>query len=162
MLVQSSTASEDYAWLGKFPKMREWIGDKIIKSLEAYKYNIPNKDFEDTIPILRNSIEDDTFGVYATIAKAMGETAQSWPDENVWPLLSKGWVSHCYDGGPFFSDAHPVGSQLITNQHAGANPPWFLVDASRALCCGRSITADPTRPLWRPSSRSTELRRCFV
>ena len=35
MKVSSGSAQNTYAWLGKFPKMREWIGDKVIHKLEA-------------------------------------------------------------------------------------------------------------------------------
>ncbi len=38
-LVPSSTSVELYAWLGQFPRLREWVGDRVIKSMEAHKYS---------------------------------------------------------------------------------------------------------------------------
>ncbi|WOT75252.1 Mu-like prophage major head subunit gpT family protein [Pseudomonas aeruginosa] len=38
MEVPSNTSSNDYKWLSTFPKMRRWIGAKVVKNLKAYKY----------------------------------------------------------------------------------------------------------------------------
>ena len=32
MLVPSGSSQNDYAWLSRFPRMRKWLGDKVIKS----------------------------------------------------------------------------------------------------------------------------------
>ena len=44
MLVPSGSGQNDYTWLSKFPKMRKWIGDKVIKALEAFKDTIVNDE----------------------------------------------------------------------------------------------------------------------
>ena len=44
--VNSTSAAENYAWLGKFPKLREWIGDKVVKRLEGHGYTVKNRSFE--------------------------------------------------------------------------------------------------------------------
>lgn len=59
MEVPSDTRDETYAWLGAVPSMREWIGDRQIKNLAAYGYTIRNKDFELTVSVPRNDVEDD-------------------------------------------------------------------------------------------------------
>ena len=56
MKVASTSGSNDYKWLSKFPKMQRWIGDKKIKSLEAFKYVVENEDFEATVEADRNDI----------------------------------------------------------------------------------------------------------
>lgn len=48
-----------YAWLGDIPGMREWIGDREVQNLTASDYTIKNKDFELTVGVDRNAIEDD-------------------------------------------------------------------------------------------------------
>ncbi|WP_337050192.1 Mu-like prophage major head subunit gpT family protein, partial [Serratia fonticola] len=40
MLVPSTTGTEDYAWLSDFPRMREWIGEKTLRSLAAFNYTL--------------------------------------------------------------------------------------------------------------------------
>ena len=59
MVVPSTGKENDYSWLSRFPKMREWIGDKVVKALAAFNYTIRNKDWEATVEVERNDIEDD-------------------------------------------------------------------------------------------------------
>ena len=42
-LVPSTTAIENYGWLGSWPQLREWIGDRQIKSLQAFGYSVTNR-----------------------------------------------------------------------------------------------------------------------
>lgn len=48
----------------KFPRLRKWIGDKTVKRLKGHAYTIQNDDFEATVEIDRNDIEDDNLGIY--------------------------------------------------------------------------------------------------
>lgn len=109
MLVPSNTSEQDYAWLASFPKMRKWIGDKVVKSLEAFKYSIKNDDFEATIEVDRNHIEDDQLGIYAPQAQMAGESAKQLPDEIVFDLVNGAFVTKCFDGQNFIDTDHPVG-----------------------------------------------------
>ncbi|MEX6732518.1 Mu-like prophage major head subunit gpT family protein [Pseudomonas aeruginosa] len=47
-MIPSTTASNTYGWLGQFPKLREWIGQRVIKDMAAQGYQITNKLFEST------------------------------------------------------------------------------------------------------------------
>lgn len=47
--VPSTGKAENYAWLGKFPKLRKWVGEKVIKRLEGHGYTVVNDDYESTI-----------------------------------------------------------------------------------------------------------------
>jgi phage major head subunit gpT-like protein len=39
----SKSSQEIYAWIGQFPGMREWVGDRQIKNMNAYDYFIKNE-----------------------------------------------------------------------------------------------------------------------
>ena len=39
-IAPSMSAEEDYCWLGAFPGMREWVGDRVIQNPEAFSYSI--------------------------------------------------------------------------------------------------------------------------
>ncbi|MFC0686405.1 Mu-like prophage major head subunit gpT family protein [Novosphingobium clariflavum] len=137
-LVPSSTGSNEYGWLGKFPKMREWFGDRVVHGMEAHGYAIKNRDFELTIGVDRNDIEDDNLGLYSPLFTEMGMSAASHPDELVWELWQEAFDTECYDGQNFFDTDHPVkaadGSQTsVSNMQAGAGPAWYLIDDTRAL-----------------------------
>lgn len=118
MRIGSTSSRNDYSWVQYFPKMREWIGDKVVKALAGQNYVIPNKDFEATIEVDRNDIEDDQLGIYLPQVQMAGYSAMQLPDEIVFDLLNKGFVNKCYDGKPFFASDHPVGELEVSNMFA--------------------------------------------
>ncbi|GAB4389037.1 MAG: Mu-like prophage major head subunit gpT family protein [Thermodesulfovibrionales bacterium] len=133
MVVPSSVREETYAWLGAFPRMREWVGERHIKNLRTHSYTVRNKDWEATIEVDRNDIEDDAVGVYRPIIAEMGRAAALHPDELVFGLLAAGFETACYDGQNFFDTGHPVGSGTVSNFGGGSGAAWYLLDTSRAL-----------------------------
>ena len=90
-VVPSTSDSETYAWLGDIPGMREWIGDREIQNLTGSDYTIKNKDFELTVGVDRNAIEDDKIGLYKPSIQMLGASAASHPDELVYALLASGF-----------------------------------------------------------------------
>lgn len=136
--VPSTTGTEEYAWLGQFPRLREWIGDRLIKNMADHGYSIKNKPFESTVAIPRDNIEDDTYGVYNPLYEELGYAALTHPDELVFGLLADAFTTKCFDGQFFCDTDHPVGNEdsgitSVSNMQAGASAPWFLLDASRPL-----------------------------
>ena len=115
-VTPSTTDVETYAWLGDIPGMREWIGDREIQNLAASGYTIKNKDFELTIGIDRNAIEDDKIGLYNPSVEMLAQSAAMHPDELVFALLASGFSAKCYDDKPFFSDAHQMGKKTASNK----------------------------------------------
>lgn len=108
MLVPSTASQNDYNWLSNFPRMRKWFGQKVINSLSAFKYSIVNNDFEVTVEVDRNDIEDDQLGMYVTHAQMAGFSARQLPDEIVADLKNNAFVNKCYDGQYFYDTDHPV------------------------------------------------------
>ncbi len=131
--VPSSAREETYAWLGSFPKLREWIGDRQIANLEAHGYTIKNKDWEATVEVDRNDIEDDSIGVYKPLVAELGRSAATHPDEIVFGLLAQGFNTICYDGQYFFDTDHPVGGQSVSNFQGGTGTAWYLLDTTREI-----------------------------
>lgn len=139
-VVPSTTGAEEYGWLGKFPKMREWIGDRVINGLAAHGYTIKNKNFELTVGVPRTSIEDDQYGIYSPMMEELGQAAEEQPDDLVFGLLKDGHIKLCYDGQNFFDTDHPVigedGNQVVQSNYddnGGAGTFWYLLDTSRSL-----------------------------
>lgn len=138
MTTNSSSREEKYGWLGHFPSIREWIGDRIIGNLAMHSYTIENKDYEATVCVDRNDIEDDRVGLYSPIFQQFGREAREHPDRLVFDLLANGFTRQCYDGQYFFDADHPVTDangavQSVSNVQAGAGTPWFLLDTSKAI-----------------------------
>lgn len=116
MKIPSTAKSETYAWLSRFPKMREWIGDKVIKALEAFGYTVANKNFEATIAVDRNDISDDQLGIYGTQAQEAGFSAKTWPDEMISDLKNNAFAALCYDGQYFYDTDHAVAGASVANK----------------------------------------------
>jgi phage major head subunit gpT-like protein len=141
MAVNSTTKSNTYGWLGKFPAFREWIGDRVINSMQAHGYQITNKTFESTVGVDREDIEDDELGIYSPLIQEMGRMVEIQPDELVYGLLSAGTSTLCYDGQNFFDTDHPVfpeadgtgTAESVANYVDGTEPAWYLLDTSRAI-----------------------------
>lgn len=116
MEVPSSAAGEDYAWLSRFPKFRKWLGDKQVKNLEAGKYYKANEDWETTIAVKRNDIEDDRTGIYNTQSQQAGEAAGELHDIIVDDLKNNAFSEQCWDGQYFYDTDHPVGKGVVSNK----------------------------------------------
>ena len=52
----------------------------MVQALEAHAYTIVNKNFEDTVGIDRNDVEDDTYGVYEPVIEQLGWDTKVHPD----------------------------------------------------------------------------------
>lgn len=155
MRVQSTTKQNDYVWLSKFPAMRKWIGDKTIKKLRAGKYVAVNDDFETTIEVDRNDVEDDTLGIYTPQAQMAGESARDLPEQLVYDLVNGGFTGVCYDGQYFFDTDHPVGEDenqvSVSNKLVAplSHATLALAQASfgAAVTALRKMKDDEGRPL---------------
>ncbi|MBM3618648.1 MAG: hypothetical protein FJX23_08940, partial [Alphaproteobacteria bacterium] len=138
MVVNSSSASETYGWLGQTPRLREWIGDRQVKNLSESSFTIKNKSFESTVSVKRNDVEDDNLGQYTPLFQMLGDDAARHPDELVFPLLKNGFNGICYDGQYFFDTDHPVldenGDTIsVSNTGGGSGNAWFMLDTSRPI-----------------------------
>jgi len=138
MVTPSQASEETYAWLGQFPKLREWIGDRVIKNLSAHSYTLKNRTFEDTIRVKRIDVEDDKYGLYGPLMTELGRAAGQHPDELVFSLFAAGFSTVCYDGQYFFDTDHPVKAAdgtdgTASNYGGGASAAWYLLDTSRAI-----------------------------
>jgi phage major head subunit gpT-like protein len=151
MKITSTSSQNDYAWLSNFPKMRQWVGDKVVKALEAFKYTIVNKSFEATVGVKRDDIEDDNLGIYGPQAQMAGWSAKQWPDEIVLDLVNNGFTQECYDEQYFFDSDHSVKGESVANK--GVVALSCATRAAAAASYGAARTAmmtfkdDEGRPL---------------
>ena len=140
MTVPSTGSETKYAWLGNFPSMREWLGDRIISSFAAHSYTIVNKNFESTVTVNRNDVEDDKIGIYKPMFEMLGDEAGVHPDKLIFEIVRNGHTLSCYDGNPFFSDKHPITlkdkKNFVSNNLVPASDPgeaWYLLCTKRPM-----------------------------
>ena len=143
-VIPSTTESETYAWLGDIPGMREWIGDREVQNLTASGYVIRNKDFELTVGVDRNAIEDDKLGLYNVSIQMLAQSAAAHPDELIFKLLASGFAEKCFDDQPFFSAAHKIGEKTVSNMSHAKLSMDAYIKARTALM---SITNSKGRAL---------------
>jgi len=128
-----------------------------VKALEASKYTIVNDDWEATVEVDRNDIEDDNLGIYGPQARMAGESARDLPDDIVFDLVNDGFANECYDGQYFFDTDHPVRDPAtgedasVSNKLTAPLSAATLADAQAslgaALTAIRSFKDDEGRPL---------------
>ena len=99
---------ERYAWMDRIPKMREWLGERQMQNAAAREQAIINKDYELTMELDRNTIQDDRVGLFNPTVDMMGQQAAFWPDDLVVAAMQAGATSLNYDGQYFFDDDHPI------------------------------------------------------
>lgn len=118
MRVDSSNRSEDYRWLSAFPSLAEWRDEqRRTSSAQMNDFTISNKDFQTTIKVKRNDIEDDTIGVYAPLFAQLGAAARQHPDQLIFESLKNGFDQRGYDDVNFFSDNHKISGSGSAGQN---------------------------------------------
>ena len=151
MKVPSGSSQNDYSWLSRFPKMRKWLGDKVIKALSAFKYTVVNDDWEATVEVNRNDIEDDNIGIYAPMAQEAGYSAKQLPDEIDADLKNNSFTNTCYDGQYFYDTDHVVAEASVSNKGTAALSAATTAAAAASYGAARlaimNFTDDEERPL---------------
>ena len=169
----SSTASNFYAWMDQIPGFREWVGDRLFKNVRGNKFELVNRDWEDSVSMARKEIEDDQYGVYAPMVQMMGELWTLKKYQLVIAVLTSN--AACFTGKAFFAENHAYGDNTITNvvtsalSEATFNAAFLAaagwtrrstswMPSSRCLATARSPTptiSGPSASSWRISRATT-------
>lgn len=157
-VVKSNTAANIYPFLEQTGGMREWIGDRQMKNVAARKLEVVNRDFEDTIAVGRNEIEDDQYGIYGTLIAQMGYNAgKLWQDLAAEALLSAGnWI----DDAAFFSTSRVYGNHTICNKSTNTLTAEHYATARKTMMLykghnGKSLGIIPDLLIVGPKNEAT-------
>lgn len=113
METASDGADEEYGWLGQTPGLTEWVDERKLKALNEFEYKIPNKDYESTLQVDRNSMRDDRMGAVKIRIEDLARKAKIHPRKLTFDLIESGETELCYDGQPFFSANHVEGKSGV-------------------------------------------------
>ncbi|MCL7931636.1 Mu-like prophage major head subunit gpT family protein [Halomonas llamarensis] len=135
-IVPSTTAVEVYPFLKSLPRMREWLGDRVIHSLEGGEFSLKNRKFELTEGVPRDNIDDDTYGLWSPVFQEFGRSSREHPNELAVEVLEAN--PECYDGQPLFDTDHPVldakGEEVsVSNDMGGSGDAWYVMDTTRVI-----------------------------
>jgi phage major head subunit gpT-like protein len=111
----SDMETEEYAWLGQVPGLREWIGGRLAKGLTDQSYRIRNREYESTIEFLVKEMRRDKTGQINIRILEHVERAQAHWAKLVSELLIAGEAQLCYDGQYFFDTDHTEGDSGSQN-----------------------------------------------
>lgn len=111
--MPSTSASEKYGFLGDFPGVKEWLGDKIAGELKDYDFEITNKDWYDAIEIDRNEIDDDQLGRIKPRVEGLADSVRRYKGELIADLIANGTTGLAYDAAAFFADRTAPNDNLL-------------------------------------------------
>jgi len=141
--IKSNSRTNTYGWLGRFPQLREWIGDRVFENIKTSSYVIENKKYEATLNVDRVDIEDDNLAMYRPMARAMADEFIAFLNRNLADLLKGGFSNVCCDGRSFFGkhqlfedrDGKGKYSEIsnIYGTPEAKGSPWFLLSLSGTL-----------------------------
>jgi phage major head subunit gpT-like protein len=143
MTTPSTSASEDYAWLGDVPGVKEWIGDKSLKGLKDYEYTIKNKDWYTGFAIDRNEMEDEKIQAIMPRVDMVAQTVAMWPPELIIELIKNGDSNLAYDGSAFFANRTAPNDNLLTG--TGITLAQVKADINSARKAMMKFTSDQGR-----------------
>ena len=118
MVVNSNSSVERYPVMLVQGTMREWVGARVVHSLDGKTLDVRNRDYEHTEGVSRNDIEDDTIGLYSPLFEAMGVNAA-----NLWGMLATEALcnpGNWADGAAFYKTDRQFGRATINNKVTGA------------------------------------------
>jgi phage major head subunit gpT-like protein len=144
----SDQDTEEYAWIGQSPVMREWVGGRHAKGFTSNGITIENKHFEATLDIpVKHLRRDKTGQVKVRIGELATRTNSHWA-LLLSQLITKGETTDCYDGKKFFASDHKEGrsgtqSNIVTFDLANAaiNGEVGTVDAPTEAALREAILA---------------------
>ena len=147
MEIPSTRKSEKYAWLAGIPAVREWIGEKRAKQLADYNFEILNADFEATIPLDRNDLDDDSTGSFDMMIRLLVDAMAEKPRSLLSALITSGTTGTAYDGVAFFSNTSGV--RTIDNLLAGTGTSvaYLAADLDSVVQAMMAFTDSAGEPL---------------
>ncbi len=112
-LLPSTLPTEEYAWLGDLPVMREWTDERRITALQEFGFSLANRKFEMSVGIARELIEDERHGLIKMKIAALAEAANAHYDQILFEAINAN--RNAYDGMPFYhANRGNVGSTVFS------------------------------------------------
>jgi phage major head subunit gpT-like protein len=157
--IPSDSESNTYGWLAQQLRLRKWDGQRQAAQLIEHVQEVENDDFEGTVEVPRNKIEDDKLNVYQTQhLPQLGIATAKHPDSLVaemmlgnvqpGPVPAKGKV---WDGHPLYDTDHPnfntTGEGDTTYQNEFASTALTKENLASVRAEMRSYKGEDGKPL---------------
>lgn len=147
--IKSTKKIEEYARLGSVPRLTEWIDERKKQGLNEYEYQIKNKDYEVSISVDRNDLEDDQTGSIAMRVKQMTTSVGHFYNEEAVKALELGDSTVCYDGQNFFDTNHTDPNQAPqSNLISGPTAVLSATTLKKAIALMDTFKDDKGKIAW--------------
>lgn len=122
LLTESTSDKENYNWLEAVPALSEWKDARKIYGLGARDYEVKNVNYEATIGIDRNTLEDEKYQMIQHRVRQLASRAVAHMNNETFKLLNLGVSTKTFDAKNFFvASGRAFGhSGSIVNIAAGA------------------------------------------
>lgn len=133
MEVDSNSREETYNWLGQLPRVKEFLDERQIEAISAYKYTITNKKWESTFAVSADDFRFDSLGL---INPRIRSAAISHPKHFLSllvDLLNGIFATACYDGQNMCDTDHPIAGGVQSNKETHALSADYYGTAITAL-----------------------------
>ena len=147
MEIPSNGAYEKMGWVGAMPAVSQWIGTRNATQFKDYDYTIKNLDWQTSVPINQNDLDDDQTGALQKLPAMLARRIMLHPEQLMINLLINGDSDVAYDGVAFFSNVSAP--RTIDNLLAGTGITLAQLEAdlNSALVAMSKFDDDQDEPL---------------
>lgn len=127
--IVAAGQSEQHAWLGSSPSMREWVGKRLVQQPLAFDYAIKNKKYEVSGNMPLDLLNNDKTGEAQLWLDDLLSALPLWYEETIAGLINGAEAATCFDGQFYFDTDHQYGKQSA----AWSNDLTFAAATGTAL-----------------------------
>ena len=153
--TQKGEARIPFLWYP--PRMREWVGERLIGSLDGGMHIIPTRSYEATVAVPRTAVEDDQYGAIERAARGLASEFFRFVHESYINILKSGQTLTTFDGLPLLSNNRGANNVNLVQQQlsleslsAGVSAMGLYTEPD-----GRPLGMRPTHLLVGPANEFT-------
>jgi phage major head subunit gpT-like protein len=137
----STTASNHYAFMEAMGGWSQWNGARNFKDVASQQFEVKNKDFEMSIKMPKNQIEDDQIGMYVDLVPAMVAGWFKKQQSLIMEVLTSNPLA--YDGLALFGTTRTYGANTISNYTTSALTAATFETARVAMMSYKDAAGEP-------------------
>lgn len=133
----------EFPFTDTFPGFKEWVDDRVIENLKNELFQVIARNFENTVSIPLDAIEDDDYGLYVDNLSIMSA---------MWPVLLSEILAEvftqnklCFTGKALFATNHKYGKNTLSNKVTDALSTAAFDAAFEAVAGWKFANGKPTR-----------------
>jgi phage major head subunit gpT-like protein len=126
-IVETDDIVDRQVWITGLPKMRRWVGDKVLSKLRAESHPVVTEPYEASLEVPKHDILNDKLGMWKPKISRMAEEYKNAIDELVIGMLAAGVAGTAlgttYDGQNLIDTDHTAlsgGGTAQSNKVTGA------------------------------------------